>query len=161
MNTKYYQKLGNAFLAHYARRLADLINDQGTEVLQQLDLLTPSSSISTMIFLSENQDITGAKLAEALGVSHQMATQRINSLIKLTLIERITSPTDKRAKHIVLTPKGHMEVIKIKPFLQKMTVVFEEFTDDLGFNLSEIFQKAEAALSDISLKQRFNDIEGA
>ncbi len=157
MTEKYYQKLGNAFLAHYARRLSDLISEQGTEVLQKLNLITPSSSISTMVFLSQNKQVSGATLANALGVSHQMATQRINALIKLSLIKRVASPTDKRTKNIVLTPQGEKEITMIKPFLKKMQRVFDDLIDELGSDLGEIIQKTEHLLHNKTLEQRFND----
>ena len=80
MTEKYFEKLNSAFLGHFARRMADLIIEQGSEILLDLDLTTPATSISTMLYLEKNHNVTVAVLADALGVSHQMATQRINFL---------------------------------------------------------------------------------
>jgi DNA-binding MarR family transcriptional regulator len=154
MTVKYFEKINSAFLGHFARRMADLIIEQGSEILRDLDLTTPATSISTMLYLDKNHQVTVAVLADALGVSHQMATQRINFLEKLSLVKRVSSPEDKRSKMITLTQIGQSEVIKLIPFTKKIENVFEELEVEMDCKLTKIIHQTELALRNKSLKER-------
>ncbi len=156
MTEKFYRKLGSAYLAHFARRLSDLINEQSSALTQRYGLLTPPSSISTLLFVDQNPGKTVAELAVALGVSHQMATQRINSLIKLSLIERQPADYDKRAKVIQLTQQGKQEIAKIEPFIIEMNFIFNDLENEVGHAVSLILMKTEDLLLKSTLIERVN-----
>lgn len=158
MTDKYFEKLSSAYMAHYCRRLADLIIEQGGELIREMKLLTPSTAMSSVLYLDKNPQSTVAALADALGVSHQMATQRINSLAKLGLVERVSSGQDKRSKAINLTKLGRAEVKQLAPFSKRMTQVFEQLETELDCNLSKVVRQAEIALINKPLKQRLNPI---
>lgn len=151
---KYFEQLSSAYLAHFSRRLADLIIEQGSELLTEMGLETPSTAISTVIYLDKDGPTTVAALADALGVSHQMATQRINALEKLKLVARRSSQLDKRAKNVVLTQKGQTEVKKLAPFAKLMSHVFDELEKELGCQLTRIIRRAELSLIETPLKNR-------
>lgn len=152
---KYFEQLGSSFMSHYARRLADLINEQAADILKELDLCIPASAVSAMQFINQNEGITVAHIADALGVTHQMATQRINSLEKLSLIKRIPLPSDQRAKQIKLSKKGLKEIETLQPFMEKMNSVFKGLESELGHHLSQIIYQAELLLRQCSLNERF------
>ena len=123
---KYFENLGSSFMSHYARRLADLINEQSSDVLKELNLSVPASAISTLQFINLNTEVTVARIADALGVTHQMATQRINALEKLSLVKRVSLPSDQRSKQIELSKKGQSEIKILQPLMEKMKLLFEE-----------------------------------
>lgn len=158
MTDKYFEKLSSAYMAHFCRRLSDLLIEQGGELLKEMKLVTPTTAMSSIFYLHKNPQSTVAVLAEALGVSHQMATQRINSLTKLGLVERVTSGSDKRAKVINLTKRGKAEIKLLVPFSKQMTSVFEDIEEDLGCDLSRIIRQTELALIKKPLKQRLKNI---
>jgi len=158
MTDKYFEKLSSAYMAHFCRRLSDLIIEQGSELIKEMNLVTPSTALASVFYLDKNPQCTVAALADALGVSHQMATQRINSLAKLGLIERVSSSQDKRAKVIHLTKLGHSEVKLLVPFARQLTNVFEELEKELGCNLTKLIRQAELTLIDKPLKQRLENI---
>ena len=110
MSEKYFEQLSQAYLAHFCRRLADLIIEQGSETLKDMGLKTPTTAVSSLLYLADNNEVSVADLAEALGVSHQMATQRVQGLEKLGLVSRIPSANDKRAKQVVLTQLAETEI---------------------------------------------------
>ncbi len=141
-------------MSHYARRLADLINEQATDVLKEYKSCIPASAISTLQYLSSHDNVTVALLANDLGVTHQMATQRINALEKLLLVKRISLPTDQRAKQIQLSKKGYKEIKALQPFMRKMTLLFTEFESELGHKLSQTIYQAELSLRQTPLKER-------
>ena len=78
---KYFEQLSHSYLSHFCRRLADLINERRQVLMAGMGLDTPS----TVLFLDENGKTTVACLADALDVSHQMATQRIKGLEKINI----------------------------------------------------------------------------
>jgi len=160
MTEQYFEELGSPYMAHFCRRLADLIIEQGSEILAERGLTTPSTALSTIFYLDQNQSTTVASLASALDVSHQMATQRINGLVKLGLVTRSSSDEDKRAKFVVLTPMGKNEAKQLYPFVTEMTQVFEDFEAELDCELTNIIRKAERSLLQKSLKQRLEELSG-
>ncbi|WP_196140791.1 MarR family winged helix-turn-helix transcriptional regulator [Aliikangiella sp. G2MR2-5] len=156
----YLDTLGSPYLAHFARRLADLIIEQGTTILLEKGMVTPSTALSTVFYLDNNQNVTVACLANALSVSHQMATQRINSLIKLGLVTKGSSDKDKRAKYVVLTRKGKEEVKQLIPFVQNLARAFEELESDLECQLTQVIRDAEKSLLETPLKERLSNLSG-
>ena len=160
MTEKYFEQLSSAYLAHFSRRLADLIIEQGSELLTEKGLGTPSTAMSTVFYLDKNEQTTVASLADALGVSHQMATQRINALEKLKLVTRTSSDKDKRAKFVVLSAKGKSEVAQLYPYAKKLKRVFEELETELNCQLTSMVRKAEMSLINRPLKQRLSSITG-
>ncbi len=155
---KYFEKLSNTYMSHFCRRLADLINEQGSEVLTDMNLDTPSTAISTVLFLDKNKLATVASLADELGVSHQMATQRINALEKLGLVTRQSSEQDKRAKFVTLTEKGQAEVKQLIPFTIKMNLAFDDLESEVGCQLTQLIRQTEMALLKTPLNKRIKNI---
>ncbi|MGJ8662154.1 MAG: MarR family winged helix-turn-helix transcriptional regulator [Marinicella sp.] len=151
----YFENLGNTFMSHFARRLADLINEQGAEVLEQLELTTPVTSISTMQYIYQNSEITATDLAQALQVTHQMATQRINKLIQLKLLKRVANTENQKSKQIKLSPLGEIEINSLQPFINKMQLIFTQLEAETGIKLTQALFKAETSLRNKPLKDRF------
>ena len=156
MENKYFENLGNAYLAHFARRLSDVIIEQATTILAEAGLITPPTAISSMFYLAEKQDATVATLAEALGVSHQMATQRINALEKLKLVQRVSNAQDRRAKNIALTALGQREVQTLKPITAELKLAFDDLEKEMDCPLTNVIRGAELALIAKPLKARVN-----
>ena len=156
MNIKYFETLNSSFLAHYARRLADLIIEQGSKLLKDLDISVPTTSISTILYISKNGAPSVATLAEELGVTHQMASQRINLLEKMLMVERANHPTDKRAKIVRLTKLGVSEAEKLIPFTKQMDKVFDELETEVGCQLTQVIRQTELSLLNRPLYERIN-----
>ncbi len=154
----YFENLGSSYMSHFARRLADLINEQGAEVLAELHLITPATAISAMQFMDQSKDmaITVSDLAQALNVTHQMASQRVNKLIQLKLIERISNAHNKKSKQIILTTAGHDEIKALQPFMEKMQLVFNQLEAEIGVELTQIMYKTETSLRKKTLSDRYH-----
>ena len=154
MKGKYFESLGNEYLAHFSRRLSDLIIEQASVILQEAQLVTPTTAISSILFLANEKDVTVAALADALGVSHQMATQRINALEKLKLLQRVEDQEDKRAKKIVLTELGKQEAAFLTPLTHQLKSAFDSLEAELDCSLTKVIRSAELALVAKPLKSR-------
>ncbi len=161
--SSYFESLDSAFLAHFSRRLSDLIIDQGTKLLESHGITTPTAAVSTIYFLKEKEkekeNVTVADLAKALDVTHQMATQRANTLESVGLILRQPNPQDKRAKTLHLTELGSAEANKLRPITRKVTQVFDQLNKQIECELMSKIRQAELALIDKPLAERLKEIE--
>jgi DNA-binding MarR family transcriptional regulator len=146
--------LENAFLAHYARRLSDLVILQGTQMLSQYGLCTPSSAVSTMMYLHKEKEVTITNLAQAFDHTHQMATQRINGLASLGLVEKFSNQNDQRSKLIGLTKKGTHEAEQLAQIIPKAAAAFDALFNEINCNLTKAIHQAEASLHKAPLGER-------
>jgi DNA-binding MarR family transcriptional regulator len=48
-----------------------------------------------------------SEIGKHMGITNAAASQLIDGLVEKGLLERIENPTDRRAKHISLSPQGH------------------------------------------------------
>ncbi len=62
--------------------------------------------LSTLFYLRWQEHCGVSDIGESLGVTSAAASQMIDRMVALGLLERSEDPLDRRAKHIVLTNKG-------------------------------------------------------
>jgi len=65
------------------------------------------SQISILMRLVHGGSIGVSEIGEQLGVTNAAASQAVDRLVQLGLIERTEDPEDRRAKRLALTQKGH------------------------------------------------------
>jgi DNA-binding MarR family transcriptional regulator len=64
------------------------------------------SQINILMRLFHGGDTGISEIGDQLGVSNAAASQSVDRLVQLGLIERTEDPVDRRAKRLELTPKG-------------------------------------------------------
>jgi DNA-binding MarR family transcriptional regulator len=64
------------------------------------------TQLSTLARIEENEPVRPGQLATLEGISPSTLTRLIASLEELTLIERLTDPSDGRVSHLKLTTHG-------------------------------------------------------
>jgi DNA-binding MarR family transcriptional regulator len=64
------------------------------------------SQISVLMRLKHGGNIGVSEIGDQLGVTSAAASQAVDRLVQLGLIERTEDPEDRRAKRLALTPKG-------------------------------------------------------
>lgn len=147
-----------AFLANQLNRLADLITEQGDDMLVDAGLTLPSRSVSLLLLIDERGQISAADIAKELNQPHQLVTQRIEALIKLNLINRINDSADKRRKILTLTTKGQKELLQLDQCLQNAEHVFQALYQEIECDLSAITQLTIKTLSTHSILDRIVNI---
>jgi DNA-binding MarR family transcriptional regulator len=65
------------------------------------------SHINILMRLFHGGSAGVSEIGEKMGVTNAAASQSIDRLVQIGLIERTEDPSDRRAKRLVLTPKGH------------------------------------------------------
>jgi len=125
-------RLGPAFIAYQLERLAELIVAQGNDMLDAAGIIFPSRAVSTVLFIGKHQPTSTADIARALGQPHQVATQRVDLLIQLGIVERIDDPDDRCRKLLRLTRQGTAQFDVLTARLAKAGLAFEALSDELG-----------------------------
>jgi DNA-binding MarR family transcriptional regulator len=64
------------------------------------------SQINILMRLVHGRNIGVSEIGEQLGVTNAAASQAVDRLVQLGLIERTEDPQDRRAKRLTLTQKG-------------------------------------------------------
>jgi DNA-binding MarR family transcriptional regulator len=144
----------NAYLAHFARRLSDLIISQATEMLSGYGLRMPSSSVSTALFLWKAKQATVTEISTAFDYTHQMAVQRIKGLEDLGLVERVINENDRRSRLIRLTKSGLIEAEQLAFITKQAAAVFDELYNEIDCNLTTMIMRAEKNLKITTLAAR-------
>lgn len=151
--------LHDAFLGNLLDRLVDVIVQQGDDLLKDANLSFPSRTVSTILLIGERQQISAADIAKELSQPHQLVTQRVDLLLKLGIIDRLTDPHDKRRKALVLTPKGISELTILKIRLQGADLAFKQLYKEIGCDLSGAAHQAMKALTKTTLSARVSNGE--
>ena len=147
-------RLGSAFIAYQLERLAEQIVAQGNDMLDAAGITFPSRAVSTVLFIGEHQPTSTADIARALGQPHQVATQRVDLLIRLGIVERIDDPDDGRRKLLRLTRQGAAQFEVLTAQLAEAGLAFEALFEELGCNLSAVIQRAADSLLNAPLLAR-------
>jgi len=143
-----------AFLANMAQRLRDHISGEGAELLKENGAVTPVTSVSFMLFLSEYGSSSSADIAKAMNFSHQRVTSRIAELEKLALVTRVPDGADQRRKLIELTPKGQAEMPILETVYREAASAIEEVFMEIDDDLMEKIMTTLNTLKRNSIQER-------
>jgi DNA-binding MarR family transcriptional regulator len=146
--------LAGAFLANKLDRLADMIAQQGEDLLQDAGIDIPSRAVSLLMLVGEHDLLSVADIAATIGQPHQLVTQRADILIDRALIERRGDPADGRRKTLALTAKGEAEHAKLQIMLSEAAEAFAGLFEEIQCDLSAYAMKAMEALSRASIVDR-------
>jgi len=143
-----------AFLANMAQRLRDHISGEGAELLKENGVITPVTSVSFMLFLSESGPSSSADIAKAMNFSHQRVTSRIAELEKLALVIRVPDAADQRRKLIELTAKGQAEMSALAVVYEEAASAIEDVFTEIGDDLMDKIMITLDALKRKSIQER-------
>ncbi|WP_440958580.1 MarR family winged helix-turn-helix transcriptional regulator [Oceanicaulis sp. LC35] len=142
-----------AFLLRLSR-LEDLLSDQLQAALGAAghDLKTQTTGVLNLLHHGGPAPITA--LSEAMGVSHQLVSQRLTPLLKAGLVELKPDPEDGRRKQVSLTRAGALQAEALQAFLDQLDQAYLDLFEELGVDLDALVSRAQAALTRRALSQR-------
>ncbi len=152
-------ELREAFFGNRLSRLVDLIVEQGEDLFRNRGLSLPSTSASTVLYLSEHGNVSAADVARDLKQPHQLATQRVQALLELGLVKRSKDPNDARRNVLVLTESGKREARKLKECLADAARAYEQLSDEIGIDVSQFVLSLSQALADEPLQARVDRLK--
>ena len=148
--------LNGAFLALRLDRLADLIAEQGEQLLRDAGLEMPSRTVSLFLLLGEHGPLSAADIARMLDQPHQLVTQRADILLNLALIERRSDAADGRRKILTLSAAGDDQFARLRIRLGEAADAFAQLYREIECDLAAMVTKAATALRQTPLPQRIN-----
>ena len=146
--------LKGAFVANPLGKLIDMIARQGDDLLADAGIIIPSRAVSCILLVGDRQQVSAADIAAALEQPHQLATQRIEVLIKLGVLERSVDPADRRRKTLSLTPKGEDQYHRLYRRLGEVEQAFAGLFKEIDNDLTVMVGRAMEALERTPLLAR-------
>jgi DNA-binding MarR family transcriptional regulator len=150
--------LRGAFVSNKFVHLTDLIAAQGEELLRDANINVPSRAVSIVLLIGEHGEISAADIANLLRQPHQLVTQRVDMLMDLALIERMSDPRDGRRKILVLTTKGIDQCARLKTRMVQVADAFVALYDEIECDLAAIATRAIDALERVPILDRINSM---
>jgi DNA-binding MarR family transcriptional regulator len=138
--------LRGAFVANQLERLVELIVAQGEDLLQEAGVQVPPRAASIVLLIGEHGEIAVADIAKTLARPHQLVTQRVELLIELGVVKRLSDPADGRRKIVVLTAKGVEQHRRLKARLAQAKAAFATLFAEIGCDLPAVALRAMEAL---------------
>ena len=135
-------------------QLTTMIYEQmdGWLAAERVKLPGYTTSIVQTLYHAGPQSISD--LATRLQLSHQLASQRVQWLVREGFAAVTPSTEDRRIRIVKLTRAGRVEGEKLQRFLPMLEAAYVELFDQIGLDLHDAVVRASAALADRSLTAR-------
>lgn len=126
------------------RRIAQSIVDELIERLHAAGYTDITAAHHPVFY---NLDLLGTRLTELAaraGMTHQAMGESVASLAELGYLERVPDPVDKRAKLVVLTPRGRKAVRRARAIVAEIDDRWAARLREagVGTDIREAFTKA-------------------
>lgn len=141
------------FLGRLSEELSDVIARQSRELMHERGISIPPKSCSLMVAIGQHQPASARVLADALGRSHQLVSQKLPKLIDLRLLESVANPSDRREKLYRMTSHGEAQMALFRQLQPHLERIYADLFAEVG-DVSAILRAALAALEDRPLLQR-------
>jgi DNA-binding MarR family transcriptional regulator len=150
-----------AFMGKMALDLASLIARQAEAVYEARGMAFPVIVSSALLLLAETGPASMTEIAEGLGHSHQLVKQRVDTLMKLGLVQSHRDPDDGRRTLLSLTNEGTAQAARLTEYRREAARVFTTLSEEIGVNLADVLPRAREALERTPLAARFPAYEAA
>jgi DNA-binding MarR family transcriptional regulator len=152
-------KYKRSFTPKLAWDFASLMEKQTAPVYEQFGLTIPVITSSTLCLIAEYKKASLLEVASALKISHQLAAQRVKTLLQLGIISTEKDQSDKRRTYYSLTAKGRKKNKLLNGYLIKAERAVLALNQELGIYLMQLLVKVNQSFSKLSLYQRISGEE--
>jgi len=139
----------------HAKRLADLIGEQGRDAYALLDIKVDAKWNSLIMALNEHDGATSTELAARTGLSRQLVENRIRKMEASGLIVSEIDAADARRRLYRINPRRKKLVEDVHHAMANFEKVYDALWKEIGIDLSDAVHKAEQALLKRPLEQRY------
>jgi len=148
----------SAAFAMRVGQLATIIYEQMDECLASHGVKLPgyTTSIVQSLYHAGPQSISD--LAVRLQLSHQLASQRVQWLVREGFAAVASGTEDRRVRIVKLTRTGRAEADKLQRFLPMIDSAYGDLFEQVGLDLHDAVVRASAALADRPLATRFEHL---
>lgn len=149
-----FEQYGMTFLAGQLHRLRVLISSQSDAIFEESGISVPSHCASLMLLLEQHDEAPVMSIADALGYSHQLITQRLSILEKHGFLRKFQDSVDRRRSVVTLTTHGRKEAKKIHNALRIVDAGLRNVTAETSVDLQHSVDEVSELLGEQSLSVR-------
>ncbi|NVK21527.1 MAG: winged helix-turn-helix transcriptional regulator [Kangiellaceae bacterium] len=146
-----------AFLGKRAEDLSNIIEQQTQPIFDELKIIVPITSCSTVLTLKKLKTASLVEIARELEQSHQLVKQKLPKLERLGLISKSPDKLDKRKTNYKLTPKGIEQSKKIESYLVVSEKLVQTVSNEIENDVAQIVNDALSALRYKTLLERYRE----
>ena len=154
-----YKSYGYSFMPKLAFDFVSMIEKQAGVVYQSMGLIIPVITSSTLVLIATQQKASLLEIARRLDIPHQLAAQRVKTLLKLQVISADKDNSDKRRTNYQLTAMGQQQHQLLLTYLQHADKVFAALTIELGVDLMAVLTAANSSFVERPLTSRIHQGE--
>lgn len=137
-----------------AKRLADLIGQQGCDVFDHIGLKVDAKLNSMIMSLTEMGPSTSSEIAKRIGLSRQLVEVRIRRLERDGRVTSEVDPQDARRRLYQLSEAHQKTFDAVNTVMADFEDVYEDLWEEIGVDLSDGISRLERALAKTSLTER-------
>ncbi len=137
-----------------AKRLADLIGQQGRDAYDALGIKVDAKLNSMVLGLMELEAATSTELAKRTGLSRQLVESRIRQLENAGQVTSDVDPEDARRRLYRLSKHHAQSFAAVMEVMTDFEDVYEALWEEIGVDVSDAISRMERALERSSLTER-------
>jgi DNA-binding MarR family transcriptional regulator len=103
------------------------------------------SQVNTLMRLHFTEQADISDISEQMGITNAAASQLVEQMVRLGLLDHMADPIDRRIKRLALTPNGHALAETLVDMRRKWV---EQFTDSLTSRQREAISDALQVMTD-------------
>lgn len=146
---------GPLFLGSRLKRLAERLQGDCGRTFAAAGHDVQPSQFPVLAALDRYGPMAVNQLSDALGVSQPAITRTLGTMVGQDLVELACNPTDRRQKHVCMTPKSVALIAASKARLWPAVVgAVTEMTDSMAGSLLEQIKQLEGKLDEQGLQAR-------
>ncbi len=107
------------------------------------------SQVNTLMRLHFAGQADISDISQQMGITNAAASQLVERMVRLGLLDRMADPIDRRIKRLALTPQGHALAEQLLDIRRKW---MEQFTDSLTTQQREAISDALQVMTDAAEK---------
>jgi DNA-binding MarR family transcriptional regulator len=133
------------------------LNDAMTKILlpQGMELSRAQYNFLAVLSVAEDNRLSLSEIAREIGVSSPYVTKLVDALERDGLVERVTSPLDRRITHVHLTASGKQQCQTIVPvFLRFVTQLAQSLAVEERAQLRSLVAKYASVDLDVVTNRR-------
>lgn len=152
-----FDQLRELAVASRMRRLSDRIMADGGRIYSSRRLDFEPRWFPLFFLLSRRSPVPVGEAAETLGVTQPAVTATYKEMAKRGLVELMRDAGDKRRRLLALSEKGEALRTELEPLWNDIHESVCEIVREVGYDVVEVLERFERALSARSLFSRAQD----
>lgn len=154
----YFKEIGNLAMASRLKRLTGWMFMDASHLYEEAGLdFEPQWFPVFYLLHTRNKPLTITEIANYLDLSHPAIIKITNAMKKSGLLRSLKDKHDGRKHMLDISKKGREACAKLLPLWESFEESLEEFSAEVGYDLLDVIEKMETAITRKPMKKRISD----